>query len=434
MTVAERDDTKPRRVAGPNGKRAPRRGPIEWVRVYPDDSPHHGKPISCIENLEVLLAYYGVRAAFCLMQHRAVLDAGLEVASERRNNATRAQLREWARANQYPTGKSFDDQIEIVISRNWSHPVADWIRAIEWDGVDRFQTLFESLVLNVPWAEKETRPGVTRRDLAFRMLCAWLITAAKAALLPAGAREGIAAQGVLVLQGPQGCGKSRWIKALVPADKGAWVKEACILDPANRDSLQAATKAWITEIGELDGTFRKADVAALKAFLTSQTDTYRKAYDIADEDVARRTVFAASVNDAVFLADETGSRRFWSFQITATNPDHGIDLQQLWAQAAHFAVTQPELGWLSTEEACDLASSNEVFETVDPLLESLNQKWVVTDDENWATLDDIKVGIDFHRQWSVADSRHLARLIRSRLRPTERKSMGYTKYRMRRVT
>lgn len=425
----EHDDTKPRRLAGADGKRAARRGLIAWVKVYPDDHQHHGKPISCVENMEVLLAHYGVRAGFCLMQHRAVIDAGLEVASERRNNATRAQIREWARANQYPTGKSFDDQIEIVISRNWSHPVADWIRQVTWDGVDRFEAMFASLDLHPAFAEAQ-------RPLAFRMFCAWVITAARAAMLPASVREGIAAQGVLVLQGPQGCGKSRWIKALVPPERGAWVKEACVLDPSNRDSLQAATKAWITEIGELDGTFRKSDIAALKAFLTSQTDTYHKAYDLADEDIARRTVFAASVNDSVFLADDTGSRRFWVLRVTSANPDHGVDLHQLWAQAAALGAADPSLGWLSGTELDGLAESNQTFSTIDPLLESLCRTWKTTEADTWSTLDEIKLGVDMHRQWSLGDSRHLARLVRGSLGGSgaiARKFKGYSQFRVERA-
>lgn len=431
--------TSPIAAPAPVAPAARPRG-VQWIRVHPDSSPRAGKPISCVENLESMLAHYNVTARFCLMSHRASIEvAGQVVAAERRNNSARAQIREWARLNQYQTGAPFEDQLELIISKRWSHPVADWIRSVPWDGVDRIQSLFESLTLNEEWADKEVRPAeygrlaVTRRDLALRMLTGWAITAAKAACLPAGAREGVAAQGVLVLQGPGGCGKSRWFQALGPPDKALWVKESCILDPSNRDSLQAATKAWICEIGELDGTFRKSDIAALKAFLTSRVDTYRKAYDASDEDVARRTVFAASVNDAVFLVDDTGNRRFWGMQVIACNAEHGIALQQLWAQADHLARTQPERGWLDADEAACLASSNETFESVDPLWESLCRAWGKADKDNpgaWVSLDEIKAGVDAYRQWSTVDSRHLAKLVKGRLAVETRKSKGYSQYRM----
>lgn len=416
---AERDDTRPRRLTGPGGQRAPKRGPIEWVRVYPDTHQNAGKPISCVENLAVMLAHYGVIAKFCLMQHRSSVEiAGQVVAAERRNNAAKAQIREWARMNQYPTGSAFDDQLELIIARNWSHPVADWIRSRPWDGVDRFEALLASLTIHPAF--------ISRMPLTRRMLRAWLVTAAKAAMLPAASREGVAAQGVLVLQGAQGCGKSRWVESLVPPDKRAWVKLGCILDPSNRDSLQAATKSWIVEIGELDGTFRRADIAALKAFLTSPTDTYRKAYDAADEDIARRTVYAATVNDPVFLADATGSRRFFVVRVMSCNPSHGIDLQQLWAQAAHIAEAEDDSGWLGADDTRELAESNAAFEALDPLLDALHLAWVPGD--GWATLAQVRDGIDMHRQWSVADSRHLARLVKGMVGDKSRTLKGYAQF------
>lgn len=398
---------------------APKPRGVPWVRVHPESSPHAGKPISCVENLEALLAYHGVSARFCLMSHRASIEiAGQVVAAERRNNAARAQIREWARAAQYQTGAAFEDQLELVISKQCGHPVADWIRSKPWDGGDRFPALLASLSLTESF-------GARFADLALRILEAWLVTGARAALLPAGAREGIAAQGVLVLQGAQGCGKSRWVESLVAGFR-AWVKIGCTIDPGNRDSLQAATKTWITEIGELDGTFRKSDIAALKAFLTSPTDTYRKAYDASDEDVARRTVFAATVNDPIFLSDSTGSRRFWGLSVESCNAEHGLDMQQVWAQAAYIGERTPYRGWLTDDEAAELRIANSAHEVRDPMYDALTQTWAVGD--GWVRLDEIKAAIDVMRTWSWHDTRHLSSLVRGRLGAKMRVLGGSAQY------
>lgn len=419
-------------------RKAPRKGEPKWQRVYGPEHPKAGKPISCIENTEVLLQHYGCRAAFNLMTHREECDAGVEVATERRNNAAKAQIRVWMRDHKMSAGKSLEDHLELIISRNHYHPVADWIRSKPWDGVDRFEALFASLTIDPEFfAPREGQDGqtVTADEMAAharRVLKAWLVIGAQAAMLPADAREGIAAQGVLVLQGPQGAGKTRWIMSLVPSGRG-WAQESVTIDPSSRDSKEAATKAWLSELGEVDATFRKADIAALKGFLTQRVDTYRKAYDRAPEDIARRTFFAASVNEYNYLADDTGNRRFWTIPVLGTNPAHGIDLQQLWAQAAYIAETEPDTAWLTSAESATLKRANASFDAIDPIWESCAR--VIEDSTDvdgtptsWMSLDEIKRSIDRDRQWSVADGRHLAKVLKNRLGAKTRISRGYTQF------
>lgn len=405
-------------------RRAPKKSPVKWPSVYPDDHAKAGKPRTCLENTQAMLEHYGIRVAFNLMTHREEVDAGIEVASERRMNAGKAHIRELARKCGLSAGKALEDHLELLISRTFHHPVADWIQSVPWDGIDRFDALFASLTIEPEFL-------AAHEAHARRVFKAWLIIGAQMALLPASAREGIAAQGVLVLQGPQGAGKTRWIMSLVPQGLG-WAQESVMVDPSSRDSKEAATKSWLSELGEIDATFRKADIAALKGFLTQRVDTYRKAYDRAPEDIARRTFFAASVNEFGFLADETGSRRFWTLPVIATNPQHGIDLQQLWAQAAHLAATEPDAAWLTGDETATLTSANKPFDAVDPLWESAARVLLLDvregDDTNWMSLDDVKANIDSKRAWSTADARHLARILKNRMQARTRISRGYTQY------
>jgi hypothetical protein len=368
----------------------------------------NGAPYPHIENTEALLAGYGVEVAFNLMTHEAEhrFRDGFNVAGECQRNASEAQVREWANEHRIYQAARFADQMTIVIARKAYHPVADWIRSQPWDGIDRIAELFNSLTIEPKFLAKHERH-------ARRILQAWLVTAAKAAMLPANAPDGIASQGVLVLQGPQGKYKTRWLMSLAPAGLG-WTKEGVLLDPTNRDSKQQATDAWIVELGELDGTFRKSDAAHLKGFLTSRKDTYRKAYAKTHEAIARRTVFVGSVNEKWFLVDDTGNRRYWIIPVVEANPNHGVDLQQLWAQAAHIGTESPELGWLSQDEGATLAIANKAFEVMDPVADDVFRCFEIDrSDEpaNFLTYQDIRQAIRPFGTWSRAETIALGRTL-----------------------
>lgn len=416
------------KLEGGKLRRKPKVSPIRWPRPYPDDHAKAGKPRPCLENTQAMLEHYGIKVAFNLMTHREEVDAPIEVAAERKANAGKAHIRELARMHGLSAGKALEDHLELIIAKTFYHPVANWICSKPWDEVDRIEALFASLTIEPEFLAANAAH-------ARRILKAWVIIGAQAAMLPADVREGVAAQGVLVLQGPQGAGKTRWIMSLVPHGNG-WAQESVMIDPSSRDSKEAATKSWLSELGEIDATFRKADIAALKGFLTQRIDTYRKAYDRAPEDIARRTFFAASVNEYGFLADETGSRRFWTLPVIATNPLHGIDLQQLWAQAAYLAQAEPDAAWLTGSETETLKAANAAFDAIDPIWESAARTLLVDDraahEANWMSLDDAKANIDKQRVWSVADGRHLARVLKNRMAAPTRISRGYTQYALQR--
>jgi hypothetical protein len=92
----------------------------------------------------------------------------------------------------------------------------------------------------------------------------------------------------------------------------------------------------IVELGEIDSTFKRSEVSALKSFLSRQVDEIRMPYARAALKRPRVTTFAGSVNTLQFINDVTGARRFWPVQLRDNeeiNWDHGIDMQQVFAQA-----------------------------------------------------------------------------------------------------
>ena len=188
------------------------------------------------------------------------------------------------------------------------------------------------------------------------LLKRWLISAVAACF----EREGFKARGVLVLQGHQAIGKTSWLAALVP--KGSdWFLDSVALDPEDKDSVKRAISHWIIELGELEATFKKADINKLKGFITSSVDIMRTSFARKISTFPRRTVFCASVNQAEFLVDTTGNSRWWCLPCKAIDYRHGIDLQQLWAQALSL-YRDGEPWWLTREEEAELDALNRYFE------------------------------------------------------------------------
>jgi len=183
---------------------------------------------------------------------------------------------------------------------------------------------------------------------------------------------------MLVLAGAQGIGKTRWVASLCPV-KGA-VRTCVSLDPTDKDSVLRATSAFITEVGELDHTTRKADISALKAFLTEREDTLRRPYAAVEDTYPRRTGFIGTVNGTGFLADDTGSRRFWVLNATHCTPLAPDFAQQLWAEYA-AAYADGARGYLDAATQAALQESNEEHQMGDPLHEAVvhRYRWELMD-------------------------------------------------------
>lgn len=136
-------------------------------------------------------------------------------------------------------------------------------------------------------------------------------------------------QGVLVLKGGQGIGKTTFARRLVPAGSD-WFIEGLSINTKDKDSVMIATAFWIGELGELSETFRKSSFDELKQFLTRAFDDIRIPYAKTARREPRRTANIATVNDDTFLADKTGNRRYWVLDLDFIDLDTHIDVNLLW--------------------------------------------------------------------------------------------------------
>ena len=154
---------------------------------------------------------------------------------------------------------------------------------------------------------------------------------------------------VLVLVGGQGIGKSRFFKNL----GGQWFKgeaELHLGSSSSKDHQLAALKYPMVELSELDGIFRKNDVENLKAFISREEDEIRAPYERRALVRPRMTSFCGSVNNAEFLNDDTGSRRYWPVQVDSIDWAP-IDMTGFWAQAYEMWQENPDFNLTPEEDA-----------------------------------------------------------------------------------
>lgn len=315
-----------------------------------------GKAVDTLDNLRSLLIFEQIELRYNLMTRRVEFSGwqSTQDISDLADTSNFSYLVSAAKRFGLPTG-SLVDYVTTIAGENSYHPVADWINSKSWDGVSRWQQMCDTLVTD----DRQISP-----ELKQMLFLRWCVGAVMAVLSSVSNEQ----HGVLVLQGKQGIGKTKWVKSLCPV-AGA-IKDGMYLDPKIVDSVRNATSYWITELGELDGTFRKSDVATLKAFISQDADEYRTPYSKVANRYPRRTAFVASVNESQYLVDDTGNRRFWTIPVIDVNYQHYIDMQQFWSEIAELWRAGGKW-WLDGEDLQLLNSHNADFEAVDPYREAI---------------------------------------------------------------
>ncbi len=204
------------------------------------------------------------------------------------------------------------------------NPVLNAIQSVKWDGIDRVGQIYD--IFKIPI---DTEEGLYSRIFILKWLKQCVCGLFNDIDNP------FSLDIILVFQGKQGVGKTRFFEMLALNSK--FFGEGICLDPRDKDSIIQATSKWIGELGELGSTMKK-DMDSVKAFLTKSTDEYRTPYGKASLHYPRMTSFVGTVNDEQFLIDQTGNRRFVTIPLA---PNLVIDYNtqikpfnalQLWTQ------------------------------------------------------------------------------------------------------
>lgn len=135
-----------------------------------------------------------------------------------------------------------------------------------------------------------------------------------AALLQNKQSEAFGADGMLVLQGAAGVGKTSFFR--YAAIEAKWFVEGGRLSEYDKDFQRRCLTSWITEFGELERSVTPQTANTFKALVTNAFDAYRLPYGAQDIEAPRRTNFGATCNSTEFITDDGVSRRCWTVPIT----------------------------------------------------------------------------------------------------------------------
>lgn len=329
------------------------RNSLDPQPLDPTTFPHqgrYGRLPGTIPNLAHMLDSYGVSVRYDVIRKRLIVQSALWTSPpDNSDNIALTNIVSLACLNQLPRN-DIEAFVAAIADSNPYNPVEEWILSKPWDGIDRLPTMCATLT------QTEDYP-VELKNLLMRK---WLLSAVAAAR----SKSGFRCRGVLTLQGAQGLGKTTWVSSLVPDRtlRDAVVKIDHHLDATNKDSILGAVCHWICEIGEVESSMKK-EVARLKGVITRDSDKVRKPYARAESEMPRRTVFAATVNQAKFLVDDSGNSRWFVIPVTAVKYEHNIDMQQVFAQLnVEFDAGEP--WWLSAEEEAQLDAQNRPHRTI----------------------------------------------------------------------
>lgn len=293
-----------------------------------------------------------------------LLDDTLEVNNEPINDVVRAQIRTAMRDHNPKYNRmltAIEDAYIAEAARNSFNPIADYLNRLAWDGADHIGTLASYLSSDDPSVSYDDG---TTRQLHHAYLRRWLIGAVGKAF---DRRQNM----MLVLAGPQGCGKSSFAAWLCNGVPDLFLRKA--IDPSDKDSQLRLLRHLVWEVDELDAVTRRHDVAALKAFISTDKVTVRPSYGRSDITKCATASLIGTVNPGSgFLADETGSRRFYVASITGINWAYAalVDPNQVWAHAVALYRAGEPWQLLPCEQALQVQQNalHETESTLDDFL------------------------------------------------------------------
>lgn len=270
-----------------------------------------------------------------------------------------AELAEWL-ANEIGALfklKEVADAVALAAWRNVVNPVQDHFERLPaWDGANRLEYWLSACLgaLDTPY-----------HRLVGRL---YLMGLVKRVLHP-----GCKFDYMLILEGPQGRGKSSVFRLLALKDE--WFNDTPFSHNLDKDARLALQGTLVYEVSEMH-SFNQADSKAIKAFLSQMEDRLRTPYAEQVETFKRTLVFGGTTNENEYFRDSTGNRRFWPVPVGA------IDLlklaswlPQLYAEALH-RVRAGEQTYPSRDEDNTLCAPEQAARMIPPTWTDFIRTWL----------------------------------------------------------
>jgi predicted P-loop ATPase len=201
-----------------------------------------------------------------------------------------------------------------IAHSNIRNCVKDWLNSLVHDSTQRIESFFSDYF----GAEQSDYCVAASRNF-------WLSLAAR--ILEPGCKV----DNMIVLEGPQGVGKSKALK-LIGGEHFTEQHESATNPKAFAEILQGKILVEISEMG----AFSRAEVNHVKQTISCPSDRYRDSYGRHASDHPRTCIFVGTTNRDDWNKDETGARRFWPIECNGEIDLAGIaaNREQLFAEAA----------------------------------------------------------------------------------------------------
>ncbi|GAA4276297.1 VapE domain-containing protein [Aquimarina mytili] len=254
--------------------------------------------------------------------------------------------------------KCTDSTLMKILNSNYTksyHPIQEYFYNLpEYDGKDYIRELADTITI----ADIEI-DDITLKDLWYDYLKKWIVGNASTCL-----GLGIN-QTCLILVGGQGSGKTTWLNRLCPKDMQEFLVCSHI-NPSLTDKNTAnfLAEKWFVNIDDQLETIFGKDFNSMKAIITAPFVTNRKLFHKLTKTRPRICSFMGSVNSPRFLTDSE-NRRYLVFTAAEINYKHNVDMQKVWAQAAHLAKEKFSY-WFSHEEMKQLNKVNDIYKQSTP--------------------------------------------------------------------
>ena len=237
------------------------------------------------------------------------------------------------------------------------NPALDFINSLpKWDGKNHVAALFSRL------------PGISTEQHSF--LAIW-IRSVVAHWLQMDILHGN--ECVPTLIGEQGCGKTTFVRRLLPPELREYYLDH--LNLSNKfDKEMALTNNLLVNLDELDA-IRPPHHAALKQTLSKSKVNGRPIFGRTQEDRPRFASFVATTNNPHPLTDPTGSRRYICLSIPEgqlIDNDGAIDYGQLYAQVVHELRELQAPYWFDIHQVQRIQQLNQNYMEEKDIAEILN--------------------------------------------------------------
>lgn len=312
--------------------------------------PKTGKPLNTIQNVQVILendprlkgrVYHDEMAGRPMAVSPLPWEpAGQACSVKQWKDADDSGLRGYMESLYGITGKEkILDGFAVYALNHKVHKLRDYLSALAWDGVPRVDTLLVDYFdaddnIYTREAIRKTLAGAVARVFS----------------------PGVKFDTMLILGGEQGLCKSTFFRFLGMD----WYSDSlCTFE--GKDAAELLQGYWIIEVGELTG-MTKSEMNTVKQFLSKCDDVYRAAYGQRTEKYLRQCIIVGTTNEAEYLKDYTGNRRFWPVNLAGKGRKKDVwkdlpsEVPQIWAEAvALFRLGEPLILSDEAERIAELA-------------------------------------------------------------------------------